>query len=178
MDHRVLDQGTRAEIATLFRHVFTASEGEKEGELIGHLAAELAAGIDDVDIIGYGTYVEESLVGCLFFTRLRLEDPISIYMLAPMAVETRHQGKGIGKALINFALHDLRRRSVCVAVTYGDPSFYSKTGFSSLSEEVIQAPCKLSLPEGWLGQSLRGGEIPTIRQRPACVKEFDNPAYW
>lgn len=178
MNHRVLDQGSRAEIATLFRHVFTASEGEKEGERIGHLAAELAAGIDDEDILGYGSYVDGCLVGSLFFTRLRVEDPIRIYMLAPMAVETRHQGKGIGKALINFALNDLRRRSVCVAVTYGDPSFYSKTGFSSLSEDVIQAPCKLSLPEGWLGQSLTDGEIPTIRQQPACVKPFDNPAYW
>ena len=24
----------------------------------------------------------------------------------------------------------------------------------------------------------RNERLPTIRQRPACVKEFDNPAYW
>jgi predicted N-acetyltransferase YhbS len=178
MEHRILDQASQAEIATLFRDVFTASEGEKEGELIGHLAAELAAGIDHQDILCYGTHADGALVGSLFFTRLQVADPIKIYMLAPMAVTTRHQGKGIGKALIHFALDDLRRRSVCVAVTYGDPSFYSKTGFSRLAEEVIQAPCRLSIPEGWLGQSLTDGEIPTIRQRPACVKQFDNPAYW
>ncbi|MCP3875224.1 MAG: GNAT family N-acetyltransferase, partial [Desulfobacteraceae bacterium] len=47
-----------------------------------------------------------------------------------------------------------------------------------LSESVIQAPLKLSMPEGWLGQSLTEEPIPTIKERPACVKEFNDIAYW
>ncbi len=99
-------------------------------------------------------------------------------MLAPVAVSTKHQGKGVGQALINYGLNELKNRSAAVAITYGDPSFYSKVGFQSLSENVIQAPLKLSMPEGWLGQSLAEDKIPTIKERPACVKEFNDSAYW
>jgi putative acetyltransferase len=99
-------------------------------------------------------------------------------MLAPVAVSTEHQGKGVGQALIIYGLKELKNRSVAVAITYGDPSFYSKVGFRALSENVIQAPLKLSMPEGWLGQSLTGEQIPTINERPKCVKEFNHPAYW
>jgi len=90
-------------------------------------------------------------------------------MLAPVAVTTQHQGKGVGQALINYGLQELKNRSVAVVITYGDPSFYSKVEFQALSEAVIQAPLKLSMPEGWLGQSLTEEPIPTINERPTCV---------
>ena len=99
-------------------------------------------------------------------------------MLAPVAVSTGHQGKGIGQALINYGLNELKKRSASVAVTYGDPSFYSKVGFQALSEDIIQAPLELSMPAGWLGQSLSEDLIPAIKERPACVKQFNDPVYW
>ena len=72
----------------------------------------------------------------------------------------------------------MRSRSVDVTITYGDPALYSKVGFMPLSEDTIRAPLDLTQPEGWLGQSLTGGQIPTISERPTCVKEFNNPIYW
>jgi predicted N-acetyltransferase YhbS len=138
----------------------------------------LSSGIDNQEIVCFGTYEEESIIGSIFFTRLRFKDAIQVYMLAPVAVTTEHQGKGVGQALINYGLNELKNRSVAVAITYGDPSFYSKVGFRALSENVIQAPLKLSMPEGWLGQSLTGEQIPTINELPKCVKEFNDPAYW
>jgi len=99
-------------------------------------------------------------------------------MLAPVAVGTEYQGKGVGQALITYGLNELKNRSVAVAITYGDPSFYSMVGFQTLSEDVIRAPMKLSMPEGWLGQSLTEKPISTINERPTCVKEFNDPVYW
>ena len=99
-------------------------------------------------------------------------------MLSPVAISTVHQGKGIGQALIRFGLDELINRSATLGVTYGDPAFYSKVGFRALSDDVIHAPLPLSMPEGWLGQTLSGEAIPILKSRPACVKEFDNPAYW
>ena len=99
-------------------------------------------------------------------------------MLAPVAVDTSHQGKGVGQALINFGLNEMKKRSAAVVITYGDPSFYSRVGFQSLSEEVVPAPYKLSMPEGWLGQSLNEDPIPIINDRPGCVPAFNNSAYW
>ena len=178
MNHKVLDQNSHEEITRLFTSVFTASEGNEEGRLIGNLASELSLKIDNQEIICFGTYEEESFIGVIFFTRLRFIEAIQVYMLAPVAVSTEHQGKGVGQALIKYGLNELKNRSVSVVITYGDPSFYSKVGFRSLSESVIQAPLELSMPEGWLGQSLTDQPIPTISERPACVKQFNDAVYW
>ena len=178
MNHKILNKNSQGEVTNLFTSVFTLFEGEKEGRLIGNLASKLSSGIDNQEIICFGTFEGESIIGSIFFTRLRFKEAIQVYMLAPVAVKKEHQGKGVGQALINFGLNELKNRSVAIAITYGDPSYYSKVGFQPLSENVIQAPFKLLMPEGWLGQSLTGEPIPTIKERPACVEEFNDPAYW
>jgi predicted N-acetyltransferase YhbS len=178
MIHRILDKSKQKEVEDLFTSVFTSSEGENEGRLIGNLSSQLASNIDNDEIICFGVYENDTLIGSIFFTRLQFSESIQVYMLAPVAVSSEHQGKGIGQALINYGLNELKKRSVDVAVTYGDPSFYSKVGFRALSENVIQAPLKLSMPFGWLGQSLTGESIPAINERPLCVKAFNDPVYW
>lgn len=178
MIYRMLDKSKQKELEELFTCVFTSSEGEKEGELIGNLSSQLASNVDNSDIICFGVCENDTLIGSIFFTRLQFSAPIQVYMLAPVAVSTEHQGKGIGQALINYGLIELKERSANVAVTYGDPYFYSKVGFQALSENVIQAPLKLSMPFGWLGQSLTVEPIPTIVERPVCVKAFNDPVYW
>jgi len=178
VNYQTLDKSKQKEVADLFTSVFTSSEGEKEGVLIGNLSSDLASSIDNEKIICFGVHENESLIGAIFFTRLKFNRPIQIYMLAPVAVSTENQGKGIGQALINHGLKELKKRYVSVAVTYGDPSYYSKVGFQALSENSIQAPLKLSMPFGWLGQSLTGDPIPTIHERPVCVEEFNDPVYW
>jgi len=178
MIYQILDNSKRKQVEALFTSVFSSSEGEKEGRLIGNLSSELASHIDNNEIICLGVYENKTLIGSVFFTRLRFNHPMQVYMLAPLAVSTDKQGKGIGQALVTYGLNELKKRSVGVVVTYGDPSFYSKVGFQSLSETVIQAPLKLSMPVGWLGQSLMGEPIPTIEERPLCLKEFNDPAYW
>jgi predicted N-acetyltransferase YhbS len=176
--YKTLDKNSGTAVASLFTSVFTTSEGEEEGRLIGSLALELSSNIDNEEIFCFGAYEEETLIAAIFFSRLRFSDPILVYMLAPVSVSTESQGKGVGKALIEYGLNELKHRSVAVAITYGDPSFYSKVGFEPLSEHTIKAPVKLSMPEGWLGRSLTNGPIPIISERPTCVKAFNDPAYW
>jgi putative acetyltransferase len=178
MNFRILDNNSMDEVASLFTSVFLSSEGEQEGRLIGSLASKLAARIDNQEIICIGAYEDGTLIGAIFFTRLRFDDPIEAYMLSPVAVSTVHQGRGTGQAMIRFGLNELKNRSAALVVTYGDPAFYSKVGFQALSEDVIQAPLPLSMPEGWLGQFLSGEAIPILKSRPACTQEFNNPAYW
>ncbi len=178
MKFKILDKSSKEEVARLFTSVFSSSEGEHEGRLIGSLALALAARTDNQETICMGAYADGALVGAIFFTQLRFAEPIEAYMLAPVAISTAHQGRSIGQALIRFGLDELKNRSTTLVVTYGDPAFYSKVGFQSLSEDVIQSPLPLSMPEGWLGQTLSGEAIPVLRSRPACVQEFDNPAYW
>ena len=178
MNHRTLNTSKQSEISELFRSVFTASEGENEGELIGQLVNKLAASINHQDIICFGAYEADLLIGVIFFTRLQFDQPTQIYMLAPVAIDTQYQGRGVGQSLINYGLDEMKNRSVAVVITYGDPAFYSRIGFQALSEKVIQAPLTLSLPQGWLGQSLTDQPIPTIDGRSRCVEAFNDPVYW
>jgi len=146
MIYQPLNQSNRKEVTDLFTSVFTSSEGEDEGKLIGTLSSELASSIDDEEIVCLGAYKKELLIGSIFFTRLQFSESIHVYMLSPVAVSTEYQGKGIGQALINYGLNELKKRAVDIVVTYGDPSFYSKVGFQALSENTLQAPLKLSMP--------------------------------
>ncbi len=178
MNFKILDKNSQKEVTDLFTSVFTSSESEEEGQLIGDLTLKLSSNIDNQEIICIGVYENELIIGSIFFTLLKFKKTIYIYMLAPVAISTKHQRKGVGQALINYGLNELKNRSVAVVITYGDPSYYSKVGFHSLSENTIQAPLKLSMPEGWLGQSLTEKSIPSIKEQPTCVNEFNDSAYW
>ena len=104
MNFRILDNNSEDEVASLFTSVFSSSEGEQEGRLIGSLATTLAASINNQEILGIGAYEDEALIGAIFFTRLRYDDPIEAYMLSLVAVSTAHQGRGTGRAMIRFGL--------------------------------------------------------------------------
>ena len=178
MNFRILDEENAEEVAALFTAAFASSEGAEEGARVGKLAAELASQTDNREIICLGACEGDTVIGAIFFTRLDFNRPVEVFLLAPVAVAGSFQGKGVGQALIEHGLNELRSRSVDLAITYGDPSFYSRVGFSPLSTATVQPPLPLSLPHGWLGQSLNGEPIPTLRERPSCVQAFRDPVYW
>jgi len=178
MTHVSLSSEQSSEISALFSSVFTASEGEGEGKLVGGLAEKLSLMIDNKTTLCYGTFYKNQLIATIFFTELKNDNNISVHMLAPVAVSTKFQGQGYGKSLISFGLEKLKEKSCEVVVTYGDPNYYSKFGFERLSESCIQAPLKMSMPEGWLGQSLTSQTIPKLTSKPKCVEPFNNPIYW
>ena len=165
-------------IEGLFVSVFSKSEGEQEGALIGNLVKEMIASTDSRDLYGFVAVDGKQIVGAIFFSQLSFEKDIDVFILAPVAVHSNHQGMGIGQALINHGLREMQKGGVSFVTTYGDPSFYSKVGFRPISQDVIAAPLELSQPEGWLGQSLTDDAIETIPGNCTCVKALDNPSYW
>jgi predicted N-acetyltransferase YhbS len=178
MEFRPHEPSDSSAIEALFVSVFTKSEGESEGVLIGDLSKELIASTDKGDLYGFVAVDRGQIVGAIFFSRLTFERNIDVFILAPVAVHSDHQGMGIGQELIRHGLREMKEKGVMIVVTYGDPAFYSKVGFYPLSQDVLAAPLELSQPEGWLGQSLTGDSIEAIPGRCSCVKALDNPAYW
>ena len=65
-----------------------------------------------------------------------------------------------------------------LALTYGDPNYYSKTGFNHIGETIVKAPLELSQPEGWLAQSLDGKPIETVQGSNKCVEALSDQKYW
>ncbi|WP_199908192.1 GNAT family N-acetyltransferase [Celeribacter baekdonensis] len=107
-------------IADLFTATFTASEGAEEGALIGELARRLMSDTPAEDLCVLTAWDNGMLIGGIFFTRLTYAgDKRTVFMVAPVAVATAHQGKGIGQRLIAHGLDVLRQEGVDIAVTYG-----------------------------------------------------------
>jgi putative acetyltransferase len=120
----------------------------------------------------------ENIVGCVFFSRFVVPTDEVAFILSPVAIAASEQGAGIGQRLISYGLEHLKSLKVNLAFTYGDPNYYSKTGFNHLSESIVKAPFELSQPEGWLAQSLDGNPIRAMQGSTKCVRALSDKKYW
>lgn len=179
MEIRTGFKDDRKSIVGLFTRVFSDSEGPEEGRAIGQLAQMLLERTPPQDIHVFSAWSDGVIAGCIMFTRLTFDgEPREVFLMAPVAVATAWQGRGIGQALILHGLDALRGQGVDVAVTYGDPAYYARTGFLPVSRKVVPAPLPLSQPEGWQAQSLNDRALEPMAGRATCVAAFDNPDYW
>jgi putative acetyltransferase len=168
--------GREAEIIDLFTATFTASEGEEEGALIGQLVRDLLGGTAEKDLFVFTAEEDGAIIGSIVFSRLTYEqDERTVFVLAPVAVATDRQGRGIGQRLLTHGLASLRGAGVDIVVTYGDPRYYVKVGFMPISEAEAPAPFPLSRPEGWLVQSLTKGAMAPVKGPSRCVETLNDP---
>lgn len=166
------------EIKQLFTRVFSDSEGQSEGLVIGNLVDDLLTSTDKNDLYCFVASENEQIIGSIIFSKLTFEIEMNAFLLSPVAIDTSQQRKGTGQKLINFGLDALKENGVELALTYGDPRYYSKIGFNPITENVVKAPLPLSQPEGWLGQSLVGDEIEPIAGNSQCVDAMNRPEIW
>jgi putative acetyltransferase len=172
-------EGRAPDLVALFTDAFTASEGVAEGRLIGGLVRDLLAQTPAEDIRVVCAEEDGALVGAAIFTRLSYpEDARRAVLLSPLAVAPARQRRGIGQTLLAHALAALRAEGVEIALTYGDPAYYARAGFAPITEAHARAPRPLSLPHGWLGQSLAGGPMPMLRGPARCVPALNRPELW
>ncbi|ELY66004.1 GNAT family N-acetyltransferase [Natronococcus jeotgali] len=168
-----------AEIEQLFVRVFSDSEGESEGKLIGDLVSNFMAETDSKNLNIFMATEGGEIIGCVIFSRLSSEEAqVNAFLLSPVAVHPDYQGEGIGQKLISFGHDELEKNGVGLVFTYGDIGFYSKVGYEKISEEGVEAPLELSHPEGWLAQSLAADEVQSISGSSYCVEAINKPEYW
>jgi predicted N-acetyltransferase YhbS len=166
-------------IKALFVKTFSDSEGEAEGKLIGELASALLTKTNSKDLYAYNALENDQIIASIIFTSLEFKkSKFNAFLLSPVAVLPEYQGRGIGQKLINFGHKDLKKKGIELVFTYGDNNFYSKVGYKKISEEIVEAPLKLSYPEGWMGQNLNNSEIPVITGASHCVEALNDKKYW
>lgn len=178
MEFSLLDSNYYEDVIELFTSAFSDSEGKDEGNIIGKLVSELITTTSIQDLFGFVAFSHGKIIGCIFFSRLTVPNEVKAFILSPVAVATANQRKGIGQKLISFGLEHLKGIDVDLVFTYGDPKFYSKTGFKHISEEYVKAPLKLTYPEGWLGQSLSSIPIEAGSGTTYCVEALSKQEYW
>lgn len=171
--------GRQADIAELFRHTLTSSEGESEGHAIGELVEQILTHTPSEDLWVFVAQEADDIVGCILFTRMRYsqEDRL-VFLLAPVAIVPTYQCQGLGQQLIREGISKLRESGVAVALTYGDPAFYGKTGFQPVTEVDVPAPYSLTQPHGWQAMALDSVEPVKLRGIAQCVSAFNVPGHW
>jgi len=174
----LFDSSQSKDVIALYTNVFSNSEGEQEGRVIGDLVSNLITTTKPQDLIGFVAGSDKGLIGCIFFSRLTLPSDDLAFILSPVAIATSEQRKGIGQQLINYGLSHLKSLAVDLVFTYGDPNYYCKVGFNPISEAIVKAPFELSQPEGWLAQSLDGSSIKAMQGRSQCVPALNVKEYW
>lgn len=178
MKFSLFSESRSLEVIDLFKSVFSASEGETEGQVIAEFVAKLIGTTHSQDLIGCIAEENANIVGCIFFSRFTVSNGQTAFILSPVAVSTDVQGTGIGQKLIKYGLDHLRSLNVNLIFTYGDPGYYSRVGFRQINENIVKAPFPLSQPIGWLAQSLDDQAIQAIAGPTRCVEALNDPNLW
>ncbi|NND17469.1 MAG: N-acetyltransferase [Silicimonas sp.] len=172
-------EGIEPVLTALFETVFTASDGAAEGTLVGELARRLLTETAPDDRHVFVARDIETVVGCIIFTRLCFpDDDRTVFLMAPVAVATAWQGRGVGQGLIEYGIDGLRTLGVEVTVTYGDPRFYLRVGFEQVPVGVVRPPLPLGRPEGWMARRLTDRPLGAIKGCSVCVDALQDAAYW
>ncbi len=167
------------EIRQLFTNVFSDSEGESEGLVIGNLAYDLMTNSNKNDFYVFIATEGKKIIGSIIFSRVTFEkSDVIAFILSPVAIDTKYHRQGVGQKLINYGINSLKESHIELLFTYGDPKFYCKVGFQVINESIIKAPLKLTYPEGWLCQSLVNDKIKKISGNSYCVAALQKQEYW
>ena len=177
MELSEFDLSQKQSVVKLFNSVFSDSDGELEGKLVADLVLNLITTTKPQSYIGFVALIDKKVIGCIFFSVLFLPVDKKAFILSPVAIDTKNQGKGIGQKLINHGIDKLKSNKIDFIFTYGDPKYYSKFGFNQISENIVKPPYKLSQPEGWLALSLFNEPIIPI-DNIKCIEALSDQKYW
>lgn len=124
-------------------------------------------------------------VGHILFSKLRLagsepDHPVSLSILAPLAVVPEAQNKGIGGRLIEAGLAQLREAGVDLVLVLGHPDYYPRHGFAPAGVLGLEAPYPILEKNAgaWMVRALRPGVLGTVRGRVLCADALNKPEHW
>lgn len=106
---------------------------------LGMLLTEEDVSADKENIL-IGAFEDEKMLGCCMLVK----EP-GIILLRQMAVKNDLQGKGIGRALMNFAetiARDIGYKEIAMYARVNAIGFYEKLGYKAQGDEFI----KLTIP--------------------------------
>ena len=155
-----------------------AFESEEEANLVRKLINDPSA----KPLVSLLAFHADQAVGHILFTKARLEPetPLSLSLLAPLAVVPEFQRKGIGSELIERGLKVLSESAVDLVFVLGYPDYYSRHGFKPAGKLGFDAP--YPIPEknadAWMVRALNPDAVKSFRGTVICADALDKPCYW
>ena len=85
----------------------------------------------------------DQIVGHALFSAMIVEAdgrPLMAAALAPVGVRPECHGRGIGTALINAGIAELRRINIQISFVLGNPLYYPRFGYSAVNAKPFASP--------------------------------------
>lgn len=165
-------------VRELFYDTFAQSEGADEGRIISDLASELARQVSQSHTSFYGlSNTSDALIAGAFTSSLTNDRGINAKLMAPVAVHPDAQGHGLSRQLIKQII-DTESKNADVLITYGDPSFYGRFGFRTISTAVVKPPYEVQYADGWLAVHYTNKSESELAGQYNCVEAFRDERLW
>jgi putative acetyltransferase len=131
------------------------------------------------DIFIFAALRHDTVVGCAIFSRVTYSDDArNVFILSPMAGSPQSSKQWYRTNPIAGKYRGAQKSWHRHLMTYGDPNYYGKIGFLPVKEQVAPPPFPLSMPVGWIGQSLHDPEIAPIAGILQLRFGVTHPAIW
>lgn len=120
---------------------------------------------------------DDAVIGHIMFSPVTLlegETPIRMMGLAPMAVMSAHQGKGIGSQLVERGLQYCEAEGIKAVVVLGHPNYYPRFGFVPSEQFGIKSTYDVPA-EVFMAKELHPGALENIKgtvKYHACFDEL------
>jgi putative acetyltransferase len=124
--------GDETAIHALHRFAFGS---DAEANLVDESRDEGAA------VLSLAALEDERIVGHVLYSRVTIDSASNgVSALAPVSVNPRYQGRGIGSKLIEEAHRQLKADGEALVFVLGDPGYYTRFGFSVEAAKPFHTP--------------------------------------
>ena len=169
----------RIEIGKIHIKAFGEDKGPEIADLVNGLLDDKTA----LPLLSLVAVENGQLIGHILYTKAELtrtDKPVSIQILAPLAVLPDAQTEGVGSKLIKEGLSKLKESGVALVFVLGHPEYYPRCGFITAGALGFEAP--YPIPDkhagAWMVQELKEGVIGSVKGKVQCSKVLNQPQHW
>jgi putative acetyltransferase len=160
--------------------IYTSAFLEGECDIVSKIALQM---LEEKSVPSTISLVAEhvgALIGHVAFSPVEIDSDIKVqgFILAPLAVRSEHQKRGVGSGLVQKGIQQVSDMSAQLVFVYGDPQYYSRFGFAAEVAEGFVPPYPLKFPFGWLGMRLEQCDFPKSPVNIICVNALCDPNLW
>ena len=152
--------------------------GKEDGSAVSGLAIDLLADETAKPLLALIAENGTDIVGSIIFSTVKVSgsEGIVAYILAPLAVASAFQRRGVGRALIERGLQMLKDRGTDLVFVLGDPKYYSRYGFTH--NHHVSGPYELPYREAWMAIALKGNALESASGQILCARSLNATEHW
>jgi len=127
------------------------------------------------DYMAFVAIEDGAVVGHILFTPVTVDGSSAVGMgLAPIAVLSSHQRKGIGSRLVRHGLEHLRQSGCPFVIVLGHPEYYPRFGFELASRYLLLSQWEKVPDEAFMIAVVDNSALPKAGSIARYRSEFDD----